>query len=56
MGRVFSKAVDGFYFMIKEYNQLFYRFVDFYSTIKGRIKCLDTLTLIRLTKFVASQP
>lgn len=42
--------------MIEEYSQLFYRYINFNLAFKGRSKFLDSLTLIHLAKFAATQP
>ena len=56
MGRVFLRALEGFYFMIDEYNQLFYRLLANYLTYRARLKYIDTFTFIQYARFAASQP
>ena len=56
MGRVFLRALEGFFFMIEEYNQIFYRLMANYLTYKVRIKYIDTFTLFQYARFAASQP
>lgn len=52
---VFSKSLQDYTFMIKEYKFLFNKVIDYYAMFPAKFMTLDAYTVVELAKFLTTQ-